>query len=471
VALIATATSYGWHRDELYFVVAGRHPAWGYPDQPPLTPLIAAALAALGGDDGSLFAVRLGAAAAALVLLMASVLICRDLGGSRRAQGVTALVIAAGPLVLLNGHLLTTTALDVALSATLTWLLIRTVRSRQDRWLLLAGLVTGIGMWDKSSFVVLPAAYVFGLTTVGPRWPLRRPAFWAAAAIALVLAAPNLVWQANNGWPQLEMARRIAAGSSTLDYILLVLACAGLLLIPVTLAGLRVMVAGQLASYRFVAVAWTALVVVYLLAHGKGYYTAGPVPALVAAGAISVDGWLDHGRRTLRRTVLAAGIVMQAALSSVIGLPLIPASALAGTPLPGINGEIASQLGWPALVADVKAAARSIPSPSRPGAVVFTGNYGEAGALVVLGGDGLPPVFSGHNAFSSWGPPRDDAAPVILVGFGDVYAVRFFQGCRIAGVADNAVAVDTEEQGVPIRVCDRPVRPWSQLWGELTHLS
>ena len=66
--LVVTSARYGYHRDELYFLVARRHPGWGYPDPPPLTPVLARMMDGL--VSGSLVALRLPSALAAAAIVL-----------------------------------------------------------------------------------------------------------------------------------------------------------------------------------------------------------------------------------------------------------------------------------------------------------------------------------------------------------------------------------------------------------------
>jgi hypothetical protein len=65
---LATAGRYDFFVNELYFIVCGRHPAFGYVDQPPLIPLLSA-LTQLGGTNVWLLRVPAVLAAVALVPL------------------------------------------------------------------------------------------------------------------------------------------------------------------------------------------------------------------------------------------------------------------------------------------------------------------------------------------------------------------------------------------------------------------
>jgi hypothetical protein len=106
--LLATSNGYGYHRDELYFRVLEQHPAWGYVDQPPLTPLLGRLATAVFGDH--LWALRLPATACTVATAVLLALIARELGGGRVAQ--TLAVLGAGSAELIFGHLLLTNPVD-----------------------------------------------------------------------------------------------------------------------------------------------------------------------------------------------------------------------------------------------------------------------------------------------------------------------------------------------------------------------
>src|SRR5918999_588814 len=106
VVLVALAGRYGYHRDELYFLAAGDHLAWGYADQGPLTPLIARAMSELAPE--SLTVLRLPSALSAGAIVLLTGLLARELGGSERAALIAAGCAAAGTVVLFTGHLLST---------------------------------------------------------------------------------------------------------------------------------------------------------------------------------------------------------------------------------------------------------------------------------------------------------------------------------------------------------------------------
>ena len=104
--------------------------------------------------------------------------------------------------------------------------------------------------------------------------------------------------------------------------------------------------------------------------------------------------------------------------------------------------------------------------------MILTDNYGEAGALELLGA-GLPPVYSGHNAYARWGPPPDDRTAAIVVthatnaDFGTYWGLG---SCQRVETVDNNLGLSNQEQGVGIWVCPDVTTPWSEAWPGIRHL-
>ena len=467
--LAATSGQYGYHRDELYFRILGRHLSWGYVDEPPLTPLLGRASTALFGDN--LVAFRLPALLCAAATLVVAAVIVRELGGGRAAQVLATAGLATTGVVLL-GHTLATATVDVVF-----WLLVILFASRallrgRPRWWLAAGLAAGLGSYNKQLVALLLIGLVAGLLIGGPRRELRSPWLWAGMAIALVVAVPNIVYQITHGWPQLEMARAIARNKGDDDrvtFVPLQLALLGLPSAAIWIIGLVRVLRDQ--AWRPVrALAWAYLVAcaLTLVSGGQPYYPLGLLIFLYAAGTVVVARWA--GRRRARWAWPVAALVLSGATTLVVALPLIPLSSLGSTGVPAASSVVGDQVGWPVYVREVAEVVDGLPAADRAHAVLLTANYGEAGALDRYGPRyHLPAAYSGHNELYHYGPPPESTTVAVVVGVDPAALATAFATCAKMGELDNRAGVDNEEQGVAIRVCRGPRETWAALWTRAQH--
>jgi hypothetical protein len=169
---LLTANRYGYLGDELYFMACGEHLAWGYVDQPPLIAIFAWLTRHLFGT--SVFAVHLFPAVAGFVLVWLTGLITRELGGGRFAQSLTALCTACAGIYLILHHLFTMNAFEPLLWMGCAFVVIRIIKTGNQKLWLWFGLLAGIGMENKYSMAVFGFAIIAGLLLTDQRKALAK---------------------------------------------------------------------------------------------------------------------------------------------------------------------------------------------------------------------------------------------------------------------------------------------------------
>ena len=486
--LLAMSGRYGYHRDELYFIAAGHHLAWGYPDQPVLVPLLARALSAVAPDSVAVLRVPSALAAGAVVVLTGR--LTNEVGGGRPAQVLAAATMAVAPILLGTGHLLSTSTFDLLAWAVLVWLVLLTLRRTTndlhpvgdphpggDRWWVVVGMVAGIGLLDSDLVAFLMGALVVGIAIAGPRRVFRSAWLWTGGAIAVAMWSPYLVWQASHGWPQLTISRAIAAGSSGSSqpralFLPYQLGLVSVFLAPVWIAGLvRLLRDPALRWCRSIGWAYVVLAVVFLVTGGKAYYIAGLFPVLLAAGAQPAVDWLHRGRDRMRRRAFATALGLSAVVSVLITQPVLPVRVLSDTPIVSLNYDTGETIAWPAYVEEIAAVYRQLPPAQRGATAIVASNYGEAGAVDHYGPAwGLSPAHGVHNGYWYWGPPPDSTTVALAVGFTATDVAQFCTQASLATRLDNHLGIHNDEQGRPVWLCTTFRASWSTLWPKLRRL-
>jgi hypothetical protein len=456
---------YDFFRDELYFIVCGRHPAWGYVDQPPLVPLIAGF--ADWATPGSLLALRTMPALMSALTIAGSVLLVRRLDGKPFAQWLAGLCTFLAPFQLSTGLLLVT---DLFLP--LAWIgcslvLIRILQTGDQRRWLIIGAITGFALWSKYLILFDLAA----LAVVMPFTPLRRafatPWPYLAALLAALIIAPNAVWQWRHDWPFLEIGAHGANGKNVVmslpQYLLSEVVLFGPTAAIVWIAGLAALAfSARWKLYRVFALQWAVFILIEVALHGKDYYAAALYPPLFAFGATVIETAVS---RAALRGALIALVVAVGILAAPMAIPVLPVDRFVAyekalgykpapmetRPLGDLPQLYADMFGWREMASRISRAYWALPEEDRAKAVFVAGNYGEAAAVDVFG-DRMPPSISGHNNYFIWGPRGHDGSVVIRLTDKPEAVKEVYEQAEVVGKIDNPHAMP-DETNLYVVVC------------------
>jgi hypothetical protein len=475
---------YGFFRDELYFVICGFRPAWGYVDQPPVVPLLAAGSQIFGH---SLFLLRAIPAFFAAASVYTTCLIVIELGGGAYAQAFAALVAGVTPVLMDFGTKVTTDVVGLWLWPLAALYVLRIVRGADPRWWLAVGAIVGVAIESKYSVLFFAAGMIAALLALPQRRALVTPWFLGGVLIAAAIALPNFLWQAAHGYPMWTLLRDADEFRNTqlspVEYGLAQLLVTHPLLAPIWLVGLVVLL--RRPDARFLGIAYLALIVQMVAMHGKHYYPGNVYPIPIAAGAVAIEAWTARYalvRSALVAYTLGAGILLvpllmpvlpektMSAYDRIAQTMLVPEAETArsdSTDIGSLPPDWADMHGWQELTVLVARIYHSLPPAERAQAAIFASNYGEAAAIDFYGKEyGLPPVLSGHNQYWLWGT-RGYTGNVIIDVHGECDRhARLFRDSRVVAHFSNPWGRPFEN-GFPISVCEGITTPLAAVWPKL----
>ena len=486
---LATANRYGYFGDEMYHMACGEHMAWGYVDQPPLIAVFAWLTRHLFGT--SLFAIRLFPAMASFVLVWLTGVLARELGGGRFAQALAALCSACAGVYLILGHLFTMNVFEPLLWMGCAYVVIRIVKTGDQRLWLWFGMLAGIGIENKYSMAVFGFAIVVGLVLTPERKAFKSPWIWIAAVIAFLIFLPNLLWNVQHHFPFLELMRNIRASGRDLAFTPLGYIKAQVFLMtpvtfPVWLLGALYFIFWKTGKpFRVLGWAFVTVLVVFIVLHGKDYYSAPVYPMVFAGGAIAVEQ-LSHrrGMRWLAPALVALIVAGTVALMPLFSPVLSPEEFLryqAKLPFQ-IQPDEKSMLlepmphyysdcfGWNDMVRAVAKAYASVPPGERGDTAIFAHNFAAAGAIDIIGPSyGLPKSISGHQSYWLWGPRNYSGQTVIIVGSTPENEAQHFNQVTVVAELHNPYAPPWENR--PILLCRGPknFHSVSEFWPKVKH--
>jgi 4-amino-4-deoxy-L-arabinose transferase-like glycosyltransferase len=471
----------GFHRDELLYFSLGTHPSAGYASVPPFTGIMAWGMIHIAGSN--LLSARLLPALFSGVMVLLASGITKELKGGTYARILAAVATVINPINLRGFYFFMPVFFDIFFWTLVFWTLLKWINTGKDKWLLLLGVATGIGFMNKYTVGLQIFCLAILILFTPHRNIFRNRSLYIAAGIALILFLPNIVWQIANGLPVITHMK--ALNESQLVHVnrinfLIDQVMIGFMSSLLILPGLLVpLFSKTFRQARYMAVTSLLVIVILLILRGKSYYTTGVMPFLICSGAVI---WEKLLRSRALRIAFPVFLVLLTIPALPLGLPIWKADRLASyfegmKRTIGFNAvlrdedglyhalpqDYADMLGWDELAASAAEAWKQI--PDKKAAFVYCENYGEAGAITVLGRDlGLPEPVSFSESFLYWAPrdfPVEITSLVYINGEMGEDVDTLFRDIRVIGSITNPLA---REYGVKVYLCREPVYSFNAFW-------
>ena len=467
-----------YHRDELLYFSQGLHPDFGYATVPPLISWMATTMQLFFGF--SLFSVKIFPAVLSGFLVLLTANIAKEFGGKSYAQLLSALAIIVLPVAMRAFHLFQPVPLDMFFWTLITWLVLRYANTRHDKYLIAIGVVFGIAMLNKYLVALWLLALLLGISFSEYRIVFTKKSFYIALAVGILVFLPNLLWQINKGFPVIDHMHNlnqqqlvyVNRGDFLKDQLLMPFATT-LLAIP----GLFHILKNN--RYRFLAIAVIITVITLFILRGKSYYTMGIFPLLIASGAIVYENLLKN---KFLRIVLPVFMILITLPLLPLGIPIYKQQGLVAFfkrlednygltigrsfedgVMHSLPQDYADELGWEELTQITAKAWEKIPDKSK--AVIYAENYGQAGAIAVIGKKyGLPEPLSFHESFIYWVPrelyPEIEYFIYINNELGEDIQNAFCNIQEIGHISNP----HAREYGTTVYLCTQPKTDLNKLW-------
>jgi hypothetical protein len=365
------------------------------------------------------------------------------------------------------------------------WLLIRIVKTGNQKPWIWFGVLAGFGLENKYSILIFGAGIVLGLLLTPQRRVLASPWIWIAGAIAFLIFLPNLLWNIQHHFPFLELQANIRRSGR--DVPLRPLAFFGEeilamhpLTLPLWLAGLWFYFFSPSGKpFRALGWGWVFTAAVIVTLSPRVYYLFPAFPILFAAGAVIWEVRLNR-HPVWRRLAWPALLVATGALIGPLAIPVLPPETFVRYtkvlhfapppiethrlgPLPQI---FADQFGWEEMAATVARVYSNLPPDVRPKTAIFGQNYGQAGAIDLFGPKyGLPRAISGHQSYFVWGPRGyTGESMIVMAGRQQDLESRFTDVQKVASVY-HPYSMPYEH--FDVFYCRSPKRPLNEVWPEV----